>query len=159
MRKLLLNNLLNKQSTISSAKVETEIFDALDQKVTGNHKGHNFISHLTDQINEPKDLWLAYEVGGNSLSKMLFDVKGEFHNGERIYFVNHQDFYYDVKNNKMLLRQFLLKLMLAFDLLQSQGIVHADIKSDNILVSYNKDEITNVKLIDFGSAFLFERAN
>ena len=49
--------------------------------------------------------------------------------------------------------------MSAFDLLQQQGVVHADIKSDNILVSYTKDEITSVKLIDFGSAFIFENTN
>jgi serine/threonine protein kinase len=35
-------------------------------------------------------------------------------------------------------------------------IVHADIKPDNILVSYNGKEITNIKLIDFGSAFSYE---
>lgn len=90
---------------------------------------------------------------------MLFEVKGEFHKGERIYFINHQDFYFDLKNNKDLMRQFLQKLMHAFDLLQVHGIVHADIKSDNILVSYTKDEITSVKLIDFGSAFLYDHSS
>jgi serine/threonine protein kinase len=90
---------------------------------------------------------------------MLFEVKGEFHKGERIYFINHQDFYFDLKSNKDLMRQFLLKLMQAFDLLQAHGIIHADIKSDNILVSYTKDEITSVKLIDFGSAFLYDHSS
>mmetsp|Transcript_16793 Transcript_16793/g.14729 ORF Transcript_16793/g.14729 Transcript_16793/m.14729 type:complete len:140 (-) Transcript_16793:179-598(-) len=45
--------------------------------------------------------------------------------------------------------------MYAFDLLQQQGVVHADIKADNILVSYTKDKITSVKIIDFGSSFIF----
>jgi serine/threonine protein kinase len=31
-------------------------------------------------------------------------------------------------------------------------------KSDNILVSYANEELTNVKLIDFGSSFLFDSA-
>ena len=100
-----------------------------------------------------------YELGGESLSKMLFEVKGEFHNGERIYFINHQNFYFDIKKSKNLMRQFIQKLTHAFDLLQQQGIVHADVKSDNILVSYTEDTITCVKLIDFGSAFLFETTN
>ena len=90
---------------------------------------------------------------------MLFDVKGEFHNGERIYFINHQEFYHNIKSSKNMMRQFLYKLMLAFDLLQSQGIVHADIKSDNILVSSKDDEIISVKLIDFGSAFVFDNTS
>lgn len=106
-----------------------------------------------------KDWWLVYELGGDSLSKMLFEVKGEFHNGERIYFINHQDFYFDVKKSKNLMRQFIQKLVHAFDLLQQQGVVHADVKSDNVLVSYSNDTITNVKLIDFGSAFMYETTN
>lgn len=54
------------------------------------------------------------------------------------------------------MRQLIEKLMQAFDLLQQQGIVHADIKSENVLVSYTDEKITSVKIIDFGSAFLFE---
>lgn len=36
--------------------------------------------------------------------------------------------------------------------------MHADIKPDNILVAYSPErrEITDLKLIDFGSAFSFE---
>jgi serine/threonine protein kinase len=36
--------------------------------------------------------------------------------------------------------------------------VHADIKPDNLLISYDADRqiITDLKLIDFGSAFSFE---
>ena len=37
------------------------------------------------------------------------------------------------------------------------GIVHSDLKPDNILVEMNETntEIKNIKLIDFGSAFEF----
>lgn len=154
--KVALKQFPKKQSSIGSSKVESAIFEAIDCDSTAEHKGHKYISHLLDKIEDKRDCWLVYELGGSSLSKMLFEVKGEFHNGERIYFVNHQNFYIDIKQNKDLLRQFLFKLMYAFDLLQGHGIVHADIKSDNILVSYTKDEVTSVKIIDFGSAFLFE---
>ena len=35
-------------------------------------------------------------------------------------------------------------------------IIHADIKPDNILVKFDGKTITDIKLIDFGSAFSFE---
>ena len=43
------------------------------------------IAKLIDAIEENKDLWLVYEVGGKPLSKVLTEVKGEFFKGERIY--------------------------------------------------------------------------
>jgi hypothetical protein len=39
-------------------------------------------------IEEKNDKWLVYQLGGHSLSKECFDIKGEFFNGERIYKVN-----------------------------------------------------------------------
>jgi len=45
------------------------------------------IAKLIDDIEEGKDYWLVYEVGSYSMSKHLFDVKGEFFKGERIYHV------------------------------------------------------------------------
>ena len=47
------------------------------------------IAKLHAVLDEPKDIWLSYEVGGHSLSSLLFDVKGEFYKGERIYNVSH----------------------------------------------------------------------
>ena len=41
-----------------------------------------------DCYTSSKDHWLIYEVGGKSLSKMLFDIRGEFYKGERIYIVS-----------------------------------------------------------------------
>jgi serine/threonine protein kinase len=45
-----------------------------------------------------------------------------------------------------------------FKVLSELKIVHADIKPDNLLVTYNAEtrQITNLKLIDFGSAFSFD---
>ncbi len=65
------------------------------------------IAKLLDDIDETKDYWLVYEVGANSLSKHLYDVKGEFYKGERIYHVQHQQFFQQLKNNKNLLRIFI----------------------------------------------------
>lgn len=37
------------------------------------------IANLLDFVDEIKDLWLIYEVGSQSLSSLLFHVKGEFY--------------------------------------------------------------------------------
>ena len=55
-----------------------------------------------------------------------------------------------------LLRVLIKRLAEIFEVLSVFKIVHADIKPDNILVSYDGREIKDVKLIDFGSAFSFE---
>lgn len=63
---------------------------AVDEK---DHPGIKSIARLIDQIEDGKDVWLVYEVGGTPLGKFLADVKGEFYKGERIYKVAHQEFY------------------------------------------------------------------
>ena len=45
------------------------------------------ISKLLDEVEEQRDFWLVYELGGSSLTKQLYEVKGEFFKGERIYHV------------------------------------------------------------------------
>jgi len=43
------------------------------------------IAKLLNTVEDSRDHWLVYEVGPAPLSKILFDVKGEFYRGERIY--------------------------------------------------------------------------
>ncbi len=38
-----------------------------------------------------KDAWIGYQLAGKPLSKILYDIKGEFHKGERVYSVNIKD--------------------------------------------------------------------
>jgi serine/threonine protein kinase len=123
------------------------------------YPGIKYIARLLDEIDENKDFWLVYEVGSSSLGKHLFEVKGEFYKGERIYLVAHQaPFYAHLKFNKNLLRQLIKKTTETFRVLSELKIVHADIKPDNLLISYDPDRqlITDLKLIDFGSAFSFD---
>lgn len=62
------------------------------------YPGIKFIAKLLDEIDDSKDFWLVYEVGSSSLNKHLFEVKGEFYKGERIYLVNHSaPFYQQLK--------------------------------------------------------------
>lgn len=34
-----------------------------------------------------KDVWIVQELGGKTLSKALYNMKGEFYKGERVYAV------------------------------------------------------------------------
>ena len=51
------------------------------------YPGIKHIAKLIDEIEDSKDYWLVYEVGSQSLGKHLFEVKGEFYKGERIYHI------------------------------------------------------------------------
>lgn len=68
------------------------------------------IAKLIDDIEDHKDYWLVYEVGSSSLGKHLYDVKGEFFKGERIYHVQHQAFYQCLKQNTDILRVLIQKM-------------------------------------------------
>jgi hypothetical protein len=48
-----------------------------------------------NSVEDKKDLWLIYELcKGRNLNECLFEVKGEFYKGERIYGVHHWNFYH-----------------------------------------------------------------
>jgi hypothetical protein len=44
---------------------------------------------MLDFCDDSKDLWLIFELCGKPLSKAMYEVKGEFYRGERIYSVGH----------------------------------------------------------------------
>jgi len=112
---------------------------------------------LKDSIEDKKDLWLVYELcKGKTMNEHLFDVKGEFFKGERIYMVHHGSFYHCLRNNRLLLKDFVSKMINAMNLFAQLSIVHADLKPDNILIDFDPElqKIKSLKIIDLGSSFL-----
>lgn len=86
----------------------------------------------------------------------MFDVKGEFFRGERIYNVVHKEFFNVLSQDPTILKDFLKLMAEVLDSLQEKKVVHADLKPDNILIEISGRRITSLKLIDFGSSFSFE---
>jgi hypothetical protein len=60
---------------------------------------------------DSKDIWIGYELGGETLNTLLFNVKGAFHNGQRMYCIEHQQFYSDICFNTLLLKDLLKRIL------------------------------------------------
>ena len=103
---------------------------------------------LIDSVEDKKDLWLIYELcKGKTMNEHLFEVKGEFYKGERIYMVHHGDFYHSLRTNMNLMRDFMMRMCDVLTLFARLSIVHADLKPDNIIIDYNENTQEILKLI------------
>lgn len=112
---------------------------------------------MMDSVDDKKDLWLIYEVClGRTMNEHLFEVKGEFYKGERIYMVHHSHFYHAMRTNLDLLKDFLYRMCTALSMFARISIVHGDLKPDNIIIDYDPEtqSIKTLKVIDLGSSFL-----
>lgn len=110
---------------------------------------------LIDSIADKRDLWLVYELcPGQTLNEMLFRIKGEFHKGERIYQVHHGELFHALRSNRQLMRDLVRRLAMTLKVISSIGIVHADLKPDNVIVDFQNGQIKSLKIIDFGSSFV-----
>ena len=57
---------------------------------------------------------------------------------------------------------FIKKILEGIEFINDNGIIHSDIKPENILIEYNNDdnfEINSIKIIDYGSAFYYENTS
>lgn len=90
------------------------------------------------------------------MNEAMFDVKGEFYKGERIYLVHHSNFYHSLRNNLTLMADFIRRMTQVLELFYHAGVVHADLKPDNILIDFDEEtqKIKELKVIDLGSSFL-----
>lgn len=101
--------------------------------------GGENICRLLDYVEDKKDLWLIYEVcKGQTMNEAMFEVKGEFYKGERIYMVHHSTFYHLLRNNLSLMADFVSRMTTVLELFYQAGVVHADLKPDNILVEFDE---------------------
>lgn len=65
-----------RKAEIESCRVEALIGSMLFKDKSADSERLENIARYFRCISDPKDLWLVHEVGGLSLSKHLFDIKG-----------------------------------------------------------------------------------
>ena len=102
------------------------------------------------------DIWFSFEKGGISLSSLTFNIKGIFEKGERIYQIQKGEFLVLLFKNIEQFKFLVKEVLKGIDYINKKGIIHSDIKPENILVLYEKDNgffIKSVKIVDYGSAF------
>jgi serine/threonine protein kinase len=142
------------------AKREVEVVQHLMNvnNCSEEEEENNYLVRLIDYIEDSNDIWIVFQKAGKSLASLAFKIKGEFLANERIYNIKKGKFlieiFENIKNFKLLLK----KLLEFIDYLQNNGVIHCDLKPDNILIEYAYDSnnefyIKELKVIDFGSAF------
>ncbi len=150
------NALLNlANENIITAKNEIKILC----KLNNNENNNDFIPKIFDYYEDNNDLWFSFEKGGVSISGLCFKIKGEFEKGERIYFIQKGKFLISLFSTISQFKYLLKSLLSGIDYINKKGIIHSDIKPENILIEYKGDseennfEIKSIKIIDYGSAF------
>ena len=138
---------------IITARNEIKILNIL------NEINNEFIPKIFDVYEDTNDLWFSFEKGGISLSGLSFKIKGEFEKGERIYHIQKGIFLMSLFSTISQFKFLLKSLLSAINSINKMGIIHSDIKPENILIEYsgssleNNFEIKAIKIIDYGSAF------
>ena len=148
-----------KEDVLSIAKNEINILKKLNEiNVDGNNNKSELIPKIYETAEDSNDIWFSFEKGGISLSSLTFNIKGIFEKGERIYQIQKGEFlillFKNISQFKFLVRE----VLEGIDYINKKGIIHSDIKPENILVQFNKEGnffIKSVKIVDYGSAFYF----
>jgi len=118
--------------------------------------GIQYIAKLLDFSETKRDVWMVMEYGGTCLTKMAYEIKGEFLRGERLYRVVHLPMLQAMKRNPEVFKGMLRQLLSALVLFSEHHIVHSDIKPDNILIEEDDRHQLRCRFIDLGSAFTFD---
>ena len=123
----------------------------------------DLIPKIYETYEDSSDIWFSFEKGGISLSSLSFNIKGIFEKGERIYQIQKGEFLIMLFKNLSQFKFFVKKIIEGIDYINKKGIIHSDIKPENILVQFNINnepeknlEISSVKIVDYGSAFYLE---
>ena len=117
------------------------------------------IPKLYEFYEDNNDIWLSFEKGGKSLSSLSYKIKGEFEKGERIYNIQKGIFLKSLFINIRQFKLFIKKILQGIEFINNKGIIHSDIKPENILIEYSNDNnfiINSIKIIDYGSSFHYE---
>ena len=149
-----------KEDVLSIAKNEINILKKLNEINVDdiNNNKSELIPKIYETAEDSNDIWFSFEKGGISLSSLTFNIKGIFEKGERIYQIQKGEFlillFKNISQFKFLIRE----VLEGIDYINKKGIIHSDIKPENILVQFNKEGnffIKSVKIVDYGSAFYF----
>ena len=146
----------NKEDVLQIAKNEIDILTTLNNNKNEKVK-YDLIPKIYETYEDNNDIWFSFEKGGLSITALTFNIKGIFEKGERLYHIQKGEFllllFKNVKQFKLLVR----KILEGIDYINKKGIIHSDIKPENILVQYTKHgdvlDISSIKIVDYGSAF------
>ena len=128
-----------------------------------DHLGLNSLCMMREHQDTKQDIWLVFELCGKPLSKVLYNTKGQFYKGERIYEVRQDEEVYNIlqANSCREFKKLIVAILNGLSLLKVAGIVHCDLKAENILVDFDFESkvLSSVKIIDFGTSFDFGKVN
>jgi len=156
------------EDNLKIARNEIKILKKLNENINGdgdenNNKKYDIIPKLYDFYEDNNDIWFSFEKGGKSLSSLSYKIKGEFEKGERIYHIQKGIFLKLLFTNINQFKFLIKKVLLGIEYINNNGIIHSDIKPENILIEYkNKNDIfkiNSIKIIDYGSAFYYENTS
>ena len=136
-----------KEDVLQIAKNEINILKKLNEDI--NEEKCDLIPKIYETYEDSNDIWFSFEKGGISLSSLTFNIKGIFEKGERIYQIQKGEFLILLFENMNQFKFLVKKVIEGIDYINKKGIIHSDIKPENIF----NFEITSVKIVDYGSAF------
>ena len=146
-----IQNGINLENCLSLARNEINILKEL------NIEKNEIIPEIYDNYEDNNDIWLFFEKCGLSLSNLSFKIKGEFYNNERIYYIQKGKFLKNIFENVNQFKLLTRKIIEGIDYMNNKGIIHSDIKPENILIELedlnNNFSIKKIKIIDYGSSF------